>query len=121
MRLLLDENLSLITLEHARRIGHDARRLSSAEIGRRLRDEEVASIAASENRFLLTFAVEFGERFVSCQFRTLGMLVLRVRDQRPETINPLLGKFFSKFPDEKSVNNKLFVLAERKIRVRDKH
>lgn len=121
MRLLLDENLSLLTVEFLRdMLGHEVHRISSKTEGKRLEDEEVSDLAQEEGRFILTFDLDFGEHFFSCRFRPPAVIVLRLRDQRPESVNVMLGRFFTRYSQAEEFRGKLFVVGEGRTRVRRK-
>lgn len=121
MKLLLDENLSPFTLEFLRDVlGREVRRISVKALGRRMDDAEISDLARREGRFIVTFDLEFGEHFFSCRFTPPGVIVLRLRDQRPEQVNILLARFFARYPKAEDIQNKLFVVTEGKTRVRHK-
>ncbi len=121
MKLLLDENLSPLTTDFLHSaLGHDVQRISVRALGRRLDDEEISELAHREGRFIMTFDLEFGEHFFSCRFTPPGVIVLRLRDQRPEHVNALLPRFFARYPTAEDIQNKLFVVTEGRTRVRRK-
>lgn len=121
MKLLLDENLSPLTAEFLKdTLGYEVRRISSKSLGKRMDDEEVSDLAQREDRFILTFDVEIGEHFFSCRFTPPAVIVLRLRDQRPEQVNALLPRFFARYSKAEDVKGKPFVVTESKIRVRRK-
>jgi len=120
MRLLLDENLSPITADSLRASGHEVRRVSAKTEGKRLDDEGVSEIARREGRFVLTFDLEFGERFFSCLFIAPGVIVLRPRDQRPERVNEVLAHFFARYTRAEELRDRLFVVTEGRVRIRRK-
>lgn len=119
MRLLLDENLSPLTAEFLRdMLGYEVRRISSKTEGKRLEDEEVSDLTQEEGRFILTF--DLGDHFFSCRFTPPAVIVLRLRDQRPESVNVVLGRFFTRYSQAEEFRGKLFMVAEGKTRVRRK-
>lgn len=121
MKLLLDENPSPLTLEFLRdALGHDVQRISVKVLGRRMDDTEISDLAQRESRFIVTFDLEFGEHFFSCRFTPPGVIVLRLRDQRPEQVNPLMARFFARYSKAEDLQNRLFVVTEGKTRVRRK-
>jgi len=121
MKLLLDENLSPITAGFLQAtFGYEVRRISFRALGRRLEDGEISDLARREGRFIVTFDLEFGEHFISCLFRPPGVIVLRLRDQRPERVNALLSHFFSRFTRVADLRGRLFVITEGKTRIRRK-
>jgi len=121
MRLLLDENLSPLTVEFLRdTLGYEVRRISVKTEGRRLEDEEISDLAQQEERFILTFDLKFGEHFFSCLFTPPGVIVLRLRDQRPERVGDVLARFFTRYAKAEELQGKLFVVTEGRTRVRRK-
>lgn len=121
MKLLLDENLSPLTTDFLKStLGHEAQRISVRVLGRRMGDEEISELAQREGRFIVTFDLGFGEHFFSCRFTPPGVIVLRLRDQRPEQVNALLTRFFARYPKAEDIQNRLFVVTEGRTRVRRK-
>ena len=96
------------------------RRVSVKIDGKRLDDKEVSEIARREGRFVLTFDLEFGERFFSCLFIAPGVTVLRLRDQRPERVNEVLAHFFARYTRAEELRDRLFVVTEGRVRIRRK-
>lgn len=121
MKLLLDENLSPLTADFLKNmLGYEVQRISSKAMAKRMEDEGISALAQREDRIILTFDVEFGEHFFSCRFTPPGVIVLRLRDQRPERVNALLPPFFARYSRAEDLRSKLFVITEGKTRVRRK-
>ena len=121
MKLLLDENLSPLTEEFLKAsLRFDVRRISIQTEGKRFEDVEISSLAQREDRFILTFDQEFGEHYFSCRFMPPGVVVLRLRNQRPERVNDVLGLFFVRYKRAEDLRGKLFIVMEGRTRVRRK-
>lgn len=73
MRFLADESCDFTVVRALRSVGHDV--LAAAEVHRQADDDEVASLAASEDRILLTEDKDFG-RLVYAASRPSGGVVL---------------------------------------------
>ena len=81
MKVKLDENLPTALAELFRRSGYDAMTVADEALGGR-KDLEVLRVAASENRTLLTFDLDFADirRFPIGSHA--GIVVFRLHDQR---------------------------------------
>lgn len=114
LKLLVDENLSPLTVVFLRGKGFDV--LSIEEVCKGSSDEEIAEIARRENRVIITFDLDFGEIFF---LKGMSVIVLRIRSRRPGVINRFLEACITKLRTEKvDPYGKLIVVSEGKIRIR---
>lgn len=115
LKLLLDENISTITLEFLSRLNFDIKRIVPED---KLENSDIIDKAANENRVLITFDLDFGEITALASKGESGVIVLRLADQRPENASKVLASFFSKFTEQKLLKGKLFIVTEKKVRTR---
>ena len=86
MRFLADAGISPRTVEFLREIGHDVvhvRDLSMQRAG----DEVVADRARVESRVVLTFDLDFGEVLAVGILDRPSVVIFRLADERPESVN----------------------------------
>ncbi len=116
---LLDANMSPETANFLRSLGFDAKSLIEEKLGG-IEDAAVAKIAEKEQRILITFDLDFGELYYFSSKKKLGIIILRLKDQRPEAVNIILGLFLKsqKIVFEKGVR-RLVILSENELRVAD--
>jgi predicted nuclease of predicted toxin-antitoxin system len=114
LKLLVDENLSPLTVGFLRGKGFDV--LSIEEVCKGSSDEEISEIARRENRIIVTFDLDFGEIFF---MKGVSVIVLRIRSRKPDMINHFLEACISKLRTENlDPYGKLIVVSEGKIRIR---
>lgn len=115
LKLLLDENISTITLEFLSKLNFDIKRIVPED---KLENSDIIDKAAKENRVLITFDLDFGEIAALASEGKSGVIILRLADQRPENTNKVLASFFSRFTIQELLKGKLFIVTEKKIRTR---
>lgn len=119
LRLLLDANISPETAIFLRSFGFNVKSLIEEGLGG-LEDDAVARIAAKEKRVLITFDLDFGEMYYFAVNKTFGVIVLRLGDQRVETVNKILGQFLEVYGAMlKRKRKRLLILGENEIRFVD--
>jgi predicted nuclease of predicted toxin-antitoxin system len=91
-RFLLDANLSPETAAYLRDFGFDAKSLIEEDLGF-LEDAAVAALVRKERRTLVTFDLDFGEIYYFSSKKKFGVIVLRLDDQRVESVNEILRQF----------------------------
>ena len=62
-----------------------------------LDDQEAANIARHERSILITFDLDFGEMQYFASEKKFGVIVLRLSDQRVETVNMVLLSFLARY------------------------
>ncbi|MEX2140120.1 MAG: DUF5615 family PIN-like protein [Pirellulales bacterium] len=85
MRFLLDMGLSIRVAEWLRREGHDVTHLRDERL-QKLADEEIFRKAASEDRFILTFDLDFGEIAALSRGQLVSVVILRLKNARADYI-----------------------------------
>ena len=112
MRFLVDENAGPSVARWLRGQGHDV--LSVFESARGISDEEVITLAFSENRIVITSDKDFGDKVNREKWPHRGVIQLRLRDERIaikiSVIQRLLTEFADRLPDQ------FVVVSERRVR-----
>lgn len=90
-KFLLDANLSHETAKFLRHLGFDVQSVSEEGLGGIL-NVQVARLAYTRKRVLITFDLDFGEMYHFGKFRG-GVIILRLRDQTVESVNKILASF----------------------------
>jgi len=89
MRFLADMGTSPHTVSFLGKLGHEAVHLHTQGLDR-AEDSAILSNAREENRVLLTHDRDFGELIAASGARLPSIIVFRLRDMRPGTVNPYL-------------------------------
>jgi predicted nuclease of predicted toxin-antitoxin system len=115
IKFLLDANLSPETAIFLRAHGYNVKSLIEEGMGA-VDDEAVALIAEKERRIIVTFDLDFGEIYYFARDKKFGVIVLRIEDQRVESVNIILQRFLY-FTKNKVLDKKLFIVREKEIRI----
>lgn len=97
MRILVDENVPLMTVDELRKLGHDVRDIRRSE-DEGLLDTELLEIAQREKRLLITTDKGFG------YYRDAhhsGILIIRLRQPNRYRIHKRVMLALTHFPDAK--------------------
>lgn len=117
VKLLLDANLSPKTRKYLEeKFNFNVIDLIT-EDKHGLTDEKVVKFAKKEKRVIITFDLDFGEIYYLSEKGKVGIIVLRIQDQRVESVNKVLDKFFQKEADNIDLGKSLVVIDENKIRI----
>lgn len=119
MKFLLDANISPETATFLRQFNFNVKSLIEENLSC-LSDVEVVDLAKQEKRIIITFDLDFGEIFYFFKKREVGIIVLRLQDQRVENVNNILEKFIKYYELDKKSNkfNKfLVILSEDNVRI----
>ena len=90
MRFLADAGISPRTVEFLREIAHDVVHVRELNM-QRAADEVVADRARAESRIVLTFDLDFGEVLALGILDRPSVVIFRLADERPESVNAHLG------------------------------
>ncbi|NPV62313.1 MAG: DUF5615 family PIN-like protein [Methanotrichaceae archaeon] len=91
MRLLIDENIPLISVEQLRRKGHDV--LAIGEIASGTLDEDIMQLAEKEGRILLTIDKDFGELAYNSAFQlSCGIILFRIPLRSADYVASVIAK-----------------------------
>ena len=116
MKFLLDENLSPLHARTLRALGHDA--LSVVDLGLSGADDSVVRHAAIQaGRILVTLDGDFANLVRYPPAETPGVVRFRLHPPTEEAIDAALRSAVSRLA-EVSLDGKLVVVDERKIRIR---
>ena len=112
------ENISPKTADFLRRFNFDVKSLIEENLSS-LDDLEVIKLAKKEKRLIITFDLDFGEIFYFLEKGKIGVIILRLRDQRVEVVNKVLERFISYYKTARKlnrINKSLIILDEYNIR-----
>ena len=116
MRLLADENIQQLTVEHLRALGHDIRSVKEEGLSS-LRDEAVFEHAQQHKRTLLTYNADFADIRDLAEKRHHGIIRLRIHDQRVAVMHPVLDVALSQL-ESIDLRNTLVTVAGARVRIR---
>lgn len=119
MRFLLDANISHETASFLRQFNFDVKSLIEENLSH-LVDAEVVNLAKKEKRIIITFDLDFAEIFYFLEQKHFGVIVLRLKDQRVESVNQILENFikYRKLSKRlKKFNKALLILSETGVRI----
>jgi predicted nuclease of predicted toxin-antitoxin system len=117
-KLLVDENISPLTVEFLRKLGFDV--ISLIELGNKgITNGELVKLAISKNRIIITLDLDFGEIYYFSSKKKFGAIVIRLKTPTIEDINTVIGKFLEEIDFEKvDLTKSLIILDEKKYRIR---
>jgi predicted nuclease of predicted toxin-antitoxin system len=116
MRFLADAGISPKTVQFLRSEGHDA--IHVRELGmQRARDIELIERARAEKRILITFDLDFGEILALGVLDEPSVLILRLEDERADSVNRLLQVVLSE-QSEALESGALILVEPGRYRVR---
>lgn len=90
MRFLADGGISPRTVDFLRQMDHDAVHIRQLNM-QRATDDVVADRARTESRIVLTFDLDFGELLALGILDRPSVIIFRLTDERPESVNARLG------------------------------
>lgn len=93
-KFLLDANLSPLTAAFLRRQGYDTKSITESKQGK-LKDPQIVKLAKKEQRTVISFDLDFGEIYHQHASGEIGVIILRLKDQTVESVNPILNKFLT--------------------------
>lgn len=83
------------TVAYLQNLGHDAAHLNDQNFGR-LPDSEILEKARIEERILLTSDLDFGELIAASAAQLPTVIIFRLRNMRPESLNRHMALIFEK-------------------------
>lgn len=115
-RYLLDANVSPNTAQFLRdTFGVDAIHQRDVLAGSP-RDEEIVARAKLDGHFIITFDLGFGERYYRQERGQVGVIVLRLRNQRRPSVEQALSRFFHREARTLNLDTSLVVIEETTVR-----
>jgi len=112
LKFLADENVPYLPVKRLRNEGFDI--ISIYEIERGISDQEVAKIANSENRILVTFDKDFGMILFVENLKIPGLILLRFQ---PKDVEYIYSKLKAVLSAEIDFYGKIVTVHEDKIRI----
>jgi predicted nuclease of predicted toxin-antitoxin system len=91
MKFLGNMGISPRTIEFLRALGHEAKRLHEERLDQ-LPDSDILQKARAEESILLTNDLDFGELAIASPSPLPSIIIFRLRDMRPETVNAYLAR-----------------------------
>lgn len=116
MRFLADGGISPRTVEFLRGMSHDATHIRDLRL-QRATDTVVIDRARAESRVVLTFDLDFGELLALGILATPSVVLLRLTDERPESVNAHLEAVLRERAAELE-SGALIVVEDGRYRVR---
>ncbi|MBI4743747.1 MAG: DUF5615 family PIN-like protein [Actinobacteria bacterium] len=116
MRFLADMPISRSTVKHLQSKGHNALHLLDLNMGR-AKDKDIAKLAIAEKRILLTMDLDFASIVALSKSALPSVIIFRLRNNRPITINNLLDKNLSKIAPELK-KGAIAIFEENRVRLR---
>lgn len=116
MKFLADMGISPATVRFLRSLGYDAVHLVEEGLFR-LSDADILQKACHEGRVLLTSDLGFGELMVSARASMPSVIIFRLSDMRPQSVNAHLLALLEQFSQELG-QGAIISVTERRARVR---
>ena len=116
MKFLADMGISPKTVALLRALGHDATHLQEQGL-ERLPDSAILAKALEEARILLTHDLGFGELVAASGAQWPSVIVFRLRNMRPDSVNRYLSHVLSRYQAELT-EGAVISVSEGQIRLR---
>jgi predicted nuclease of predicted toxin-antitoxin system len=116
MKFLANMGISPVTVEFLRRLGHDATHLHEEGLDQ-LPDTDVLEKAHRERCVLLTNDLDFGELLAQSRAASPSVVIFRLANMRPESVNAHLAALLSRFAAELE-RGAIVSVTEGRIRLR---
>ena len=117
MRFKIDENLPIEVAAELEAEGHDAISVVDQELGGAA-DSQIAEVCGAENRCLLTLDMDFSDIRSYPPGSHSGIVVLRLAAQDKRSVLAVISRLIRTF-EKQSPNGALWIVDERRIRIRD--
>lgn len=116
-KFLLDASLSRRLAAELRAVlGLDIDRLSERGLAT-VSDADVVALAKQEQRVIITFDKDFGESYYLRERGTIGVIILRLPDQRRMAVRDILYRFFTNFAAQTALDGLLVVVEQDRVRI----
>ena len=116
MKFLADMGISPLTVDFLNQQGYDAKHLNSEGL-HQMEDADILEKARSEGRVLLTADLDFGYLMAISRFRMPSVILFRLEDMRPVSVNQRLGEVLRRF-ETNLVTGSFITVTQSRIRVR---
>lgn len=114
MKFLANENIPWDVVKELRNKGYEIMRVDEVQKG--MNDAEVLKLSFEQDRILITFDKDFGEKVFRSKASTKGIILLRFSPESIAFIIKRITCLLENFPDLK---NKFIVVEEDRIRIKD--
>ncbi len=114
MKILADESVDGPVVVWLREQGQDVRWIAEHAPG--MKDHDVANLAVSEQRILLTLDRGFGEMVFRARFAPTGIILVRTRTQSAASFLEYFQRAW--FQVESRIHGKFIVISPGRIRIR---
>lgn len=116
MKFLLDQNISPKVTRFLKEQGHDARDTRDLHL-HDASDDQLWELAQSEQRFFITFDLDFSDLRKYPPGPKFGVIIFRTRSTTSKTVIRLLRTILQRYP-EKKLRGKLVIVTENQVRIR---
>jgi predicted nuclease of predicted toxin-antitoxin system len=99
MRFLADMGVAQSTAQRLREAGHDVTHLADLGLGR-LADREILALASREERFVVTFDLDFTDLLAAGLQHQPSVIIFRLKSQIPAAVTPRLLTLVRERPQE---------------------
>jgi len=114
MKFLANENMPMEVITQLKEKGYDLIRVDDVKKG--MSDSAVLTLSIKENKILITFDKDFGEKVFRNGKSAKGILLLRFVPKSVDLISKRILSFLEKSHE---LENKFIVLEEDRVRIRD--
>jgi predicted nuclease of predicted toxin-antitoxin system len=116
VKFLADMGISPLTVASLNQQGYDAKHLNEEGLYK-MADDAILEKARREGRILLTADLDFGYLMAISRSRMPSIILFRLQDMRPASVNAHLVEVIQRFASELAAG--IFITAtQRRIRVR---
>jgi len=116
MKFLADMGVSISTVRFLRESGHDVVHLHDIAM-QKASDLDIVDYAIREDRFVLTFDLDFGTILASSKNVSPSTLIFRLSDLRPVNVNNLLSKILP-LVEKPLCTGSIIIIEQDRIRIR---
>ena len=116
MRFLADAGISPMTVEHLTQLGHEVLHVRELAMHRST-DREIIARAIEDSRSIITFDLDFGDILALSVLDRPSVVILRVSDERPDSVNARLASILSEC-SEALESGALVLVEDARYRVR---
>ena len=116
MRFLADAGISPTTVEFLSQLGHEVVHVRVLQM-HRSSDHEILARATVDSRTVITFDLDFGDILALGVLDRPSVVILRVSDERPDSVNQRLATVLSECGDALQAGA-LVLIEDARYRVR---
>lgn len=117
MKFIANMGISPATVTFLQNLGHTALHLDQAGMGR-LPDSQILAKAYAEGYIVLTHDLDFGDLMAASGAKAPSVVIFRLRNMRPESVNHFLIQVITRFQNELE-RGAIITVTEGNIRVRE--